>query len=132
VRLPEGYGWQLPLAGIVSAGKPIEAIETPDTIAVPFSMADEGNFVLRVEGDSMVEDGILNGDYVVVHRQPHAERGQTVVALMDNEATVKRFYRMRDRIELRPANSAMEPIIVQDNETFRIVGIVVGVIRHLK
>jgi repressor LexA len=132
VRLPEGYGYQLPLAGIVSAGKPIEAIETPDTIAVPSSMADDGNFVLRVEGDSMVEDGILDGDYVVVRRQAHAEKGQTVVALIDNEATVKRFHRMGDHIELHPANSAMEPIMVQDNETFRIVGIVVGVIRHLK
>ena len=132
VRLPEGYGYQLPLVGIVSAGKPIEAIETRDTVAVPPTMAHEGNFVLRVEGESMVEDGILDGDYVVVRKQEYAERGQTVVAIMGNEATVKRFHRKGDRIELHPANSAMEPIIVRNDETFRIEGVVVGVIRHLK
>ena len=132
VRLPEGYGYQLPLVGIVSAGKPIEAIETRDTVAVPPTMAHEGNFVLRVEGQSMVEDGILDGDYVVVRKQEYAERGQTVVAIMGNEATVKRFHRRGDRIELHPANAAMEPIIVRNDETFRIEGVVVGVIRHLK
>ncbi len=132
IRLPEGYGYQLPLAGIVSAGKPIEAIETRDTVAVPPTMAREGNFVLQVEGQSMVEDGILDGDYVVVRKQEYAERGQTVVAIMGNEATVKRFHRKGDRIELHPANSAMEPIIVRNDETFRIEGVVVGVIRHLK
>ena len=132
VRLPEGYGYQLPLAGIVSAGKPIEAIETYDTVAVPPTMAHEGNFVLQVEGQSMIEDGILDGDYVVVRKQEYAERGQTVVAIMDNEATVKRFHRRGDRIELHPANSAMEPIVVRNDATFRIEGVVVGVIRHLK
>ena len=132
VRLPEGYGYQLPLVGIVSAGKPIEAIETRDTVAVPPTMAHEGNFVLRVEGESMVEDGILDGDYVVVRKQEYAERGQTVVAIMGNEATVKRFHRKGNRIELHPANSTMEPIIVRNDETFRIEGVVVGVIRHLK
>jgi repressor LexA len=132
VRLPEGYGYQLPLVGIVSAGKPIEAIETRDTVAVPPTMAHEGNFVLRVEGQSMVEDGILDGDYVVVRKQEYAERGQTVVAIMGNEATVKRFHRKGNHIELHPANAAMEPIIVRNDETFRIEGVVVGVIRHLK
>jgi len=132
VKLPEGYGYQLPLAGIVSAGQPIEAIETSDTIPVPPAMADEGNFVLRVEGNSMVEDGILDGDYVVVRKQSYAERGQTVVALMGNEATVKRFYKKIDRIELHPANAAMEPIVVGESEEFSILGVVVGVIRHLK
>ena len=121
-----------PRQGIVSAGKPIEAIETSDTIPVPPVMADEGNFVLRVEGDSMVEDGILDGDYVVVRKQYHAERGQTVVALIGNDATVKRFYRKADRIELHPANAAMEPIVVDRTEDFSILGVVVGVIRHLK
>jgi len=132
VLLPEGYGFQLPLAGIVSAGSPIEAIETSDTIPVPPTMADQGNFVLRVEGNSMVEDGILNGDYVVVRKQSYAERGQTVVALIDNEATVKRFYKKIDRIELHPANAAMKPIIVEETAEFSILGVVVGVIRYLK
>ena len=132
VLLPEGYGFQLPLAGIVSAGSPIEAIETSDTIPVPPNMADEGNFVLRVEGNSMVEDGILDGDYVVVRKQSYAERGQTVVALIDNEATVKRFHKKVDRIELHPANAAMKPIIVEETAEFSILGVVVGVIRYLK
>ncbi len=79
-----------------------------------------------------MEDGILDGDYVVVRKQSHAERGQTVVALMGSEATVKRFYRKIDRIELHPANAAMEPIIVEATEEFSILGVVVGVIRYLK
>jgi repressor LexA len=129
---PQTTGAVLPLAGTVAAGKPIEAIETPDTIEVPASMVGPGeNFVLRVRGDSMSGDGILNGDYVVVRRQATADNGQTVVALIREEATVKVFHRQGRRIELRPANPAMVPIIVEDEESFRIEGVVVGVIRHL-
>jgi len=132
VRIPEGYGYQLPLAGLVSAGKPIEAIETHDTIEVPASMAGEGSFVLRVKGDSMIGDGILDGDFVVVRKQDTAGNGQTVVALMDNEATVKKLHLEGNRVELHPSNPAMDSIVVEDSETFRILGIVVGVIRHCK
>lgn len=132
VRTPEGYGFQLPLAGLVSAGRPIEAIETDDAVEVPPSMAGNGNFVLRVKGDSMIGDGILDGDLVVVHRQDSAADGQTVVALLDNEATVKRLHLRRDRAELHPSNPAMEPIVVRNSEAFRILGVVVGVIRHCK
>lgn len=127
----QGGGCELPLAGTVAAGKPIEAVETPDTIEVPASMAGQGkNFVLRVQGDSMIGDGILDGDLVVVRKQHTAETGQTVVALIAGEATVKRFYRKGRRIELHPANPAMAPILVEDDESFRIEGVVVGVIRH--
>ncbi|MBN2721102.1 MAG: transcriptional repressor LexA [Proteobacteria bacterium] len=132
VRAPEGYGCRLPLAGLVSAGRPIEAIETSDTVEVPPSMAGEGHFALRVKGDSMIGDGILDGDLVVVHRQEAAQNGQTVVALIGSEATVKRLYLKGSRIELHPSNPAMEPIIIEDSETFRILGVVVGVIRHCK
>jgi repressor LexA len=122
---------ELPLVGMVAAGKPIEAIETPDTIEVPGSMLGAGeNFVLKVQGDSMVGDGILDGDYVVVHKQSTAENNQTVVALIRGEATVKRFYRKGATIELHPANPAMQPLIVSSEESFRIEGVVVGVIRH--
>lgn len=122
---------ELPLAGIVAAGKPIEAVENPDTIEVPSSMVGAGeNFVLRVQGDSMIGDGILDGDYVVVRKQASAENGQTVVAMIENEATVKRLYRRAGSIELHPANPAMQPIVVGAEENFRIVGVVVGVIRH--
>ncbi len=130
--LPEP-GLKLPLAGTVAAGKPIEAIETRDTIEVPPAMVGAGeHFVLRVAGDSMVEDGILDGDYVVVRKQADAEHGQTVVALLDNEATVKRLQRRGRRIELHPANPAMQPILIDDPENFRIEGVVVGVIRHYR
>ena len=128
---PEGRGVELPLAGTVAAGRPIEAVENPDTIEVPASMVGAGeNFVLRVQGDSMIGDGILDGDFVVVRKQAAAENGQTVVALIENEATVKRLYRKGGRIELHPANPAMQPIVVEGEESFRIEGVVVGVIRH--
>jgi len=121
----------LPLAGTVAAGKPIEAVTNPDTVEVPASMVGPGeNFVLRVRGDSMIGDGILDGDLVLVRKQAVAENGQTVVALIAGEATVKRFYRKGKHIELHPANPTMVPIVVEDEESFRIEGVVVGVIRH--
>ena len=131
VLRPQSSGCELPLAGLVAAGKPIEAVETPDSIEVPASMLGAGhNFVLRVQGESMIGDGILDGDYVVVRKQAQADNGQTVVALIRGEATVKRFYRKGRHIELHPANPAMAPIRVEDEESFRIEGVVVGVIRH--
>ncbi len=128
---PRSGAVELPLVGIVAAGKPIEAVENPDTIEVPPSMLGAGeNFVLTVRGDSMVGDGILDGDYVVVRKQASAENGQTVVALIRGEATLKRLVRKEGKIELHPANPAMAPIVVKDEESFRIEGVVVGVIRH--
>lgn len=122
---------ELPLAGIVAAGKPIEAVSNPDSIEVPPSMLGSGeNFVLRVQGDSMVGDGILDGDYVVVRKQPDAQSGQTVVALIRGEATVKRLVRKEGRIELHPAHPSMQPLVIEDEEDFRLEGVVVGVIRH--
>jgi repressor LexA len=122
---------ELPLVGTVAAGRPIEAIETADTIEVPPSMVGRGeNFALRVRGDSMVGDGILDGDFVVVRKQASADSGQTVVALIGNEATVKRLVRKDGRIELHPANPAMAPILVENAEELRIEGVVVGVLRH--
>jgi repressor LexA len=88
------------------------------------------NFVLRVKGDSMVGDGILDGDFVVVRKQPQAQTGQTVVALIRGEATVKRLVRRGERIELHPANPAMEPLVIEGEEDFRIEGVVIGLIRH--
>jgi len=133
LRVETERGLKLPLAGTVAAGRPIEAIETPGTIEVPPSMVGQGeHFVLRVAGDSMIGDGIIDGDYVVVRKQATAEHGQTVVALLDNEATVKRLHRRGERLELHPANPAMQPIVVDDPETVRIEGVVVGVIRHYR
>lgn len=124
---------ELPLVGLVAAGKPIEAIETPDSIEVPPSMVGPGeNFVLRVRGDSMIGEGILDGDYVVVRKQSQADSGQIVVALINGEATVKRLLRKGERIELHPANPTMSPLLVSTGDDFRIEGTLVGVIRHCR
>ncbi|MGD8388235.1 MAG: transcriptional repressor LexA [Desulfobacteraceae bacterium] len=132
LRPMETRRFELPLLGRVAAGRPIEAVEDPDVIEVPPSMQGRGDhFVLRVEGDSMRDDGILDGDYVVVRRQAEAENGETVVALVDNEATVKKLYRAGDSVELRPAHEGMPSIFVRKGD-LRIEGKVVGVVRHYK
>lgn len=131
VGIPRASGLELPLVGSVAAGRPIEAINIPDSLEVPPSMVGHGeHFVLRVRGDSMIGDGILDGDYVVVRKQATADNGQTVVALIDGEATVKRLQKQGERIELLPANPTMQPIHVPPDAEFAIEGIVVGVIRH--
>lgn len=122
----------LPLLGRVAAGRPIEAIEVQDQIEVPASLVRHGDhFVLEVMGNSMIEDGILNGDYVIVKRQRTAETGQMVVALVDDAATVKRYHPKKGTIELHPANPAYVPIIVHPEQSFQIEGIVSGVIRKV-
>jgi len=123
---------EFPLLGKVAAGKPIEAVEKVDAIEVPPSMIGQGDhFVLQVKGNSMKEDGILDGDFIVVRKQPTADNGQTVVALINNEATVKKYYKQENYVELRPAHTGMESIIVKEGD-LRIEGRVVGVIRHYK
>jgi repressor LexA len=124
--------FEFPLLGRVAAGKPIEAVEDMDVIEVPPSMIGRGDyFVLQVKGSSMKEDGILNGDYVVVRKQPTAENGETVVALINNEATVKKYYKKRGHVELRPAHKGMKSIVVRKGD-LRIEGKVVGIMRHYK
>jgi repressor LexA len=123
---------ELPLLGAVAAGMPIEAIQDHETLAVPPDMVSrkKDNYVLRVEGNSMIEEQIRDGDYIVVQAQHTAEDGQMVVALVSGEsATVKKLYREPGgRIRLQPANPTMEPIFVEARDV-RIQGIVVGVIR---
>ncbi len=121
---------QLPLLGLVAAGAPIEALEHRDVIEVPESFLGTGeHFALRVRGDSMVGDGIHDGDLIIVRRQAGADNGQTVVALIDGEATVKRLYQRGPTVELHPANPRMKPLIV-DAEKVMIQGVVVGLIRR--
>ncbi|MEK9152553.1 MAG: transcriptional repressor LexA [Patescibacteria group bacterium] len=123
---------ELPLMGLITAGAPIEAIQTRETVAVPAHLAVDGinSYVLRVKGESMVEDGILSGDYVIVDRNPSPSDGDIVVALLDNMyATLKRFYREKNRIRLQPANSTMSPIYVRD---VIVQGVVRGVIRDFR
>lgn len=121
---------ELPLAGLITAGEPIEAIETKETIAIPanFITDNVNSYVLEVRGESMKDEGILNGDYVIVERNPSPKNGDIVVALLDNAyATLKKFFREKDFIRLQPANSSMEPIFVKD---LIVQGIVKGVIRR--
>ncbi|MFQ5877199.1 MAG: transcriptional repressor LexA [Acidobacteriota bacterium] len=122
----------LPLLGRVAAGRPIEAIPVPETVEVPeILLSEEDNFALRVVGDSMVEEGIRDGDIVIVKRQRDARNGQTVVALIGDDATIKQFYRRGGRVELRPANPRMRPIVVGE-EDLQIQGIVIGLIRRFR
>ena len=121
----------LPLLGMVAAGLPIEAVEQQESLAVPHDMLGRGNnFVLRVQGSSMVDEQIRDGDYIVVNSRQTAENGEMVVALVGGDsATVKKFYRERDgRIRLQPANPTMQPMYYDESEV-RIQGIVVAVIR---
>ncbi|HSG47337.1 MAG TPA: transcriptional repressor LexA [Longimicrobiales bacterium] len=122
----------LPLLGAVAAGLPIEAIQDDETLAVPPDMVRRGrdNYVLRVQGNSMIDEQIRDGDYIVVASQDTAQDGQMVVALVRGDsATVKKLYREPgNRVRLQPANPAMSPI-VEDARDVRIQGVVVGVIR---
>lgn len=120
----------LPLIGLITAGQPIEAVEDRrETLAVPAELASDpsNSYILKVKGESMIEEGILDGDYVVVERNPSPRNGDVVVALLDNAyATLKKFYRERGRIRLQPANKTMKPIYCED---LLVQGVVKGVIR---
>lgn len=121
----------LPLAGIITAGEPIEAIQDCEAFAVPsdFVIDPANSYVLKVKGRSMIEDGIFDGDYVVIERNHSPKNGDIVVALLDNAyATLKRFYREKSYIRLQPANSTMEPIIIKGD--INIQGVVRAVIRR--
>jgi len=121
---------ELPLVGRVAAGAPIEPIEQTDTISVPEELVGRGEtFVLRVKGTSMVQDGILDGDYVVVQARNQADNGDTVVALVRGEATVKRIYREKaGMVRLQPANDSLAPILVRASDV-EIRGVVTAVMR---
>ncbi len=120
---------QMPIIGTVAAGKPRLAVEdVEDVFPLPSDFISGDGFMLRVIGDSMIEDGIHEGDLVVVRRQQTADNGETVVAMIDNEATVKRFYKEKSRIRLQPANKRMKPMYFDNVD---IAGKVVGLVRHL-
>lgn len=122
----------LPLLGTVAAGLPIEAVQDQETLTVPPDMVRRGreSYVLRVQGNSMIDEQIRDGDYIVVSAQDHADDGQMVVALVGEEsATVKKLYREPGgKVRLQPANTGMAPIL-EDARNVRVQGIVVGVIR---
>jgi len=118
-----------PVLGEVAAGKPIEALDQREVVDLLPDTEGKDVFVLRVQGNSMIEDHIQNGDYVIVEKRNVAENGETVVALIDNnQATLKRFYRENNRIRLQPAHPDMKPIFVREGD-FAIQGIVISVLR---
>jgi repressor LexA len=131
-NIPKSNVINVPVVGKVTAGIPITAIENVEEyFPLPESIApaDEQVFMLEVMGDSMIEAGILDGDYVIVKQQKTAQNGEIVVAMTeDDEATVKRFFKEKDYIRLQPENSSLEPIILQN---VSILGKVIGVYRHI-
>jgi repressor LexA len=127
---------EIPVVGRVAAGLPLLAVENvQDTVHVDkfFIGQTREVFALRVKGESMIEDGIFDGDYIFVRKQLQANRGDIVVAMINDEATVKRYYPEGDNIRFQPANAAMEPIIVRkkDWKSVNLIGIVVGVYRKM-
>lgn len=125
-------GAELPFLGRIAAGRPIEAVSGSESLTVPrhlFSERAEAHFVLRVAGDSMIEEGIHDGDWVVVERRESARPGEMVVALVGDEVTLKRFFPEGPQIRLQPANPAMAPLRFPAGDV-RVQGIVVGLMRR--
>jgi len=132
--VPTKHGAQsreLDLMGYVAAGEPIEAVATLESIAVPEMLIGNNRaYVLRVRGDSMIDEQIRDGDYVVVEDRKTAENGEMVIALLNNaEVTLKMLFRENDSVRLQPANRKMEPIVIREVD-LRIQGVVVGIMRR--
>ena len=122
----------VPVVGQVAAGSPVLAAENIEmTLPLPASFAGEDTFILRVKGESMIDAGILDGDFVVVRQQRSATNGDVVVAMIDEEATVKRFFKEGDRVRLQPENASMEPIYANGYADFSILGKVVALFRRI-
>lgn len=129
--LPKKEIIEVPIVGKVTAGQPILAVENiEDTFPLPIDFTENSTvFMLKVKGESMINAGIFDGDYVLVKQQNIAYNGDIVVALIEDEATIKRFYKEKDFIRLQPENEFMEPIYVKD---LKILGKVIGVFRKIK
>lgn len=120
----------LPFLGSVAAGVPIEAIEQSERFDFDEVFGGPERFVLRVRGNSMIENHIEDGDYVIIRRQETAENGTRVVAMVDNEVTLKRFYKEPDHVRLEPANGTMAPILIDGSREIRVLGVLAGVLRR--
>jgi len=120
----------LPLLGMVSAGAGIEVVEQAERVDLAGLFAGKNHYALKVRGQSMIEDHIDEGDIVVLRKQDTAENGERVVAMIDGAATLKKFYRRKERVVLEPANSTMAPIVLEANQNVQILGVLVGVIRR--
>lgn len=127
---PQSNRKGVPLAGTIAAGRPIDAVETDEYLEIESSYADSGCFALKIKGDSMIEDGIHDGDFVIVKPQPSPRNGEIVVAVLgDGTATLKRIYKEKGGFRLQPANSEMKPIILDRSEDLQVQGVVVGLFR---
>ncbi|HOM99618.1 MAG TPA: transcriptional repressor LexA, partial [Acidobacteriota bacterium] len=129
---PESFSRRtVPLLGRIAAGMPIEAVADPEQVEIPeFLLSKRPNYVLQVEGDSMIDEQIRDGDLIIVEQRDEVRQGETVVALIDEErATLKKFYREEGMIRLQPANPTLQPIWVEP-ERVRIQGVVVGLMRR--
>jgi repressor LexA len=127
-------GVQLPMLGLVAAGSPIEAIAADEMVSVPDDFASRGhkNFVLRVRGDSMIDEHIEDGDLIIVEGRAAAADGEMVIALVDNDkATFKRLYRQGDQIRLQPSNPSYQPIVLGADRV-QVQGVVIGVMRKYR
>lgn len=121
---------ELPLFGYIAAGRPLDVEVSDETITVPEHLTSRGeNYVLKVRGDSMVEDGILDGDLVIISRRERADNGEMVVANVNGEVTLKRLYQEGERVRLQPANSMMSPIYAPARDV-AVQGVVVGLMRR--
>ncbi len=128
-KSPVAAPLELPLVGRIAAGKPIEQVETPETISLADFTRSKDVYVLEVSGESMQDEHIVDGDYVLVERAQTARTGEIVVALVNNsETTLKRFYKEGDHVRLQPSNAAMQPIVVPA-AAVQIQGRVIGVLR---
>ena len=127
---PNPEARDVPLAGLISAGQPIEAVRANELVAVPEDMIGHRDvYVLKVKGESMVDEQVREGDYVVVESRAEARNGEMVVALLDGEnATLKKYYREKEEIRLQPAHPTMKPIYVKEND-LKIQGVVIGLLR---
>jgi repressor LexA len=123
-------GVSLPLLGLVAAGSPTQAVSQEERLDFNELFAGRDHFALQVRGQSMIDDHIADGDFVVIRRQETAHNGERVVAMIDNEVTLKRFYQEKDHVRLEPANGDMDPIVVRGNSDAKILGVLVGVLRR--
>ena len=121
---------EIPLAGLIAAGKPIEPLPDDQTVDVPPTFAEPDNYALKVQGDSMIGDGVLDGDVIIVRRVDEARHREMVVAIINGEATLKRLVQQGGKVELHPANPDYPVITIGPEDDFRIQGVAIGVIRN--
>jgi repressor LexA len=129
---PPGSGAELPLVGAVAAGSPIAAVAADDRFNFGDMFCAPDHYMLRVKGQSMIEDYIDDGDYVVIREQKTAENGERVVAMIDSEVTLKKFYHHGGEVVLQPCNGTMKPIKVSPDSDARVLGVLVGVVRKCR